>query len=341
MGLFNYFKDRKERVGDRYILCLDGGGMRGIIPVIILEKLEYYMRKEGADKTLSSYFDFIAGTSTGGLISLSLTCPSKLKHNEFSNGPQIDLSELENTYMTIGEQVFPPVNADFFGIGRAVRQIAFDKYPYTGIENLLKNWFEDVPLNSADVPTLIMAYDIGCGKEAMLRSYKDEGFLAWEAGRATSAAPTYFAPFEKDGNLLADGGVIANNPSLYAYVEAKKMYPECRCFHILSIGTANDIHTTSRDSTSGLLSWIDQVSPMYSTAQRRTVDYIMEDSGLADYLRINSPMDTSIKMDDIREESMKKLYSFGVELSEKYDEQLQLFAKHLVKRHFQNCLHKS
>lgn len=331
MGLFNYFRDKKERTGDRYILCLDGGGMRGIIPVVILKKLEECIRAEGAEKTFSSYFDFIAGTSTGGLIALSLTCPSGLKHVEFSNGSQIDLSELENTYMTIGKEVFPPSSSDFFGIGKAVRQIAFDKYSYAGIENLLKGWFEDVPLTKAEVPTLIMAYDIGCGKEAMLRSYSDDGILAWEAGRATTAAPTYFAPFEKDDKLLADGGVIANNPSLYAYVEAKKMYPECKCFHILSIGTAGDVHTTSRDETSGLLSWIDQVYPMYTTAQRRTVDYIMEDSGLADYLRINTPMDTSIKMDDIRDESMKKLYSFGVELSEKYDEQLRLFAKHLVK----------
>ncbi len=331
MGLFNYFRDKKERTGDRYILCLDGGGMRGIIPVVILKKLEECIRAEGSEKTLSSYFDFIAGTSTGGLIALSLTCPSGLKSIELSNGSQIDLTELENTYMTIGKEVFPPSGSDFFGIGKAVRQIAFDKYPYIGIENLLKGWFEDVPLTKANVPTLIMAYDIGCGKEALLRSYADDRILAWEAGRATSAAPTYFAPFEKDGKLLADGGVIANNPSLYAYVEAKKMYPECKCFHILSIGTANDVHTTSRDATSGLLSWIDQVSPMYMTAQRRTVDYIMEDSGLADYLRVNSPMDTSIKMDDISDESMKKLYSFGVELSEKYDEQLRLFAKHLVK----------
>lgn len=331
MGLFNYFRGKRERTGDRYILCLDGGGMRGIIPVVILKKLEEYMREEGAKNTLSSYFDFIAGTSTGGLIALSLTCPSSLKHTDMANGSQIDFNELENTYMTIGKEVFPPSNSDLFGIGKAFRQIAFDKYSYTGIEGLLKGWFEDYPLAKAEVPTLIMAYDIGNGKEAMLRSYQDEGILAWEAGRATSAAPTYFAPFEKDGRLLADGGVIANNPSLYAYVEAKKLYPECRCFHILSIGTANDVHTTTRESTSGLISWIDQVSPMYMTAQRRTVDYIMEDSGLADYLRINSPMDTSIKMDDIRDESMKKLYSFGVELSQRFDDQLRLFAKHLVK----------
>lgn len=331
MGLFNYFRDRKERVGDRYILCLDGGGMRGIIPVVILKKLEEYMRQNGADKTLSSYFDFIAGTSTGGLIALSLTCPSTLETIDCKNGKQIDLSALENVYMTIGKEVFPQSSAGLFGIGKAVRQVAFDKYSYHGIQSLLQGWFNDVPLSNACVPTLIMSYDIGLGKESMLRSYEDEGILAWEAGRATSAAPTYFAPFEKEDKLLADGGVIANNPSLYAYVEAKKMYPECRCFHILSIGTANDVHTTSRNETSGLISWIDQVSPMYMTAQRRTVDYIMEDSGLADYLRINTPMDTSIKMDDVRDESMKKLYSFGVELSEKFDKQLCSFAKHLVK----------
>ncbi|MCR5761616.1 MAG: patatin-like phospholipase family protein, partial [Sphaerochaetaceae bacterium] len=60
--------DRKEREKERFVLCIDGGGMRGIIPVVVLQNLEKLLRERGVNKPLSQCFDLIAGTSTGGLI---------------------------------------------------------------------------------------------------------------------------------------------------------------------------------------------------------------------------------------------------------------------------------
>ena len=78
MGLWDYLRNREERrlQEDRYILCLDGGGMRGIIPATILNLLEQKLRSLGDDRPLYSHFDLVAGTSTGGLIALALTAPS-------------------------------------------------------------------------------------------------------------------------------------------------------------------------------------------------------------------------------------------------------------------------
>jgi patatin-like phospholipase/acyl hydrolase len=66
MGLWKYLKNRelKRSAEDRYILCLDGGGMRGVIPATILEKMEVKLRSMGDDRPLYSHFDLIAGTST-------------------------------------------------------------------------------------------------------------------------------------------------------------------------------------------------------------------------------------------------------------------------------------
>ena len=65
---------KKDPFGDtRYILAIDGGGMRGIIPAYILKKLDELIKAEGDERPLYSHFDLVAGTSTGGLLAKRLT----------------------------------------------------------------------------------------------------------------------------------------------------------------------------------------------------------------------------------------------------------------------------
>lgn len=75
MGLLDYLKRRVEKkvAKERFILCLDGGGMRGIIPATLLMHIEQLLHSMGDERPLYSHFDLIAGTSTGGLIALALT----------------------------------------------------------------------------------------------------------------------------------------------------------------------------------------------------------------------------------------------------------------------------
>jgi patatin-like phospholipase/acyl hydrolase len=67
------------------ILSLDGGGIRGIISCIVLKYIEEQLQKqEGAEARLGDYFDMVAGSSTGGLITAIILCPgenSKAKHS--------------------------------------------------------------------------------------------------------------------------------------------------------------------------------------------------------------------------------------------------------------------
>lgn len=58
----------------------------------------------------------------------------------------------------------------------------------------------------------------------------------WQAGRATSAAPTYFEPFELNGENYYDGGVIANNPVRVALREAESLWPGREIGCVLSLG---------------------------------------------------------------------------------------------------------
>ena len=69
-------KKEEKKKETRYILSLDGGGMRGIVPAFILKKMNEELKNRGITRPLYSYFDLVAGTSTGGLIALGLTAPT-------------------------------------------------------------------------------------------------------------------------------------------------------------------------------------------------------------------------------------------------------------------------
>ena len=311
---------------DRYILCLDGGGMRGIIPVVILQELEKCIRDLGGSDDIANYFDMIAGTSTGGLITLAMTCDSALPHKTQNGSNQIDLSALLRNYMTMGKEIFQ-AQTSIFGL----RQFVSDKYYSTNIQNLCQRWFGVRTIDSAKVPTLIMAYDLSKGCQKLITSYGGEPSCpVWIAARATSAAPTYFSPIEYGGDLLVDGGVIANNPAIYAYFDAKLLYPDCPKFHMLSISTGGVHHTMAMDSTKGLMNWADQVSPMYSTAQKRTTDHVMERLSDVDYIRIDDPLPEPVKMDETNPAALEYIRNQAQLTADKNRHVLEDFAKRLV-----------
>ncbi len=311
-----------KREEQRFILCIDGGGMRGLIPVVVLQMLEDLIRENGGKDDIARYFDLIAGTSTGGLISLSLSCESSLKHMD----GQLDLDSLMETYLTMGDEIFKP-KASILGL----RQMVEDKYSSTNIQKLVQRWFGARPMDTAKVPTLIMAYDISNGQQQMIRSYADEAdYPVWVAARATSAAPTYFSPCEYDGKLLVDGGVVANNPAIYAYFEARRLYPECKSFHILSLSTGGSYHTMTIESTRGLMNWAEQVSPMYSTAQKRTTDFVLEGLSDVEYIRIDDALSEPVKMDETNPMVLDRIKTETENNVLKHEEELRKLAISLI-----------
>ncbi|KAM0905186.1 hypothetical protein ACQ4PT_017551 [Festuca glaucescens] len=84
------------------VLSIDGGGIRGIIPATILAFLEEELKKlDGRDARIADYFDVVAGTSTGGLLTVMLTAPDK-------NGrPLFDANDLAKFYIDESPKIFP------------------------------------------------------------------------------------------------------------------------------------------------------------------------------------------------------------------------------------------
>lgn len=332
MGLREYLKKREQRhLGeDRYILCLDGGGMRGVIPATILGHIEHTLHSLGDDRPLYSHFDLVAGTSTGGLIALALTAPDRegsfLAHrnssSEISTGdaprsgkrvpaainPGPDIKRLADIYRTYGRTIFPK-SQSIFQLNM-INQLFTQKYDDGPFNQVLADIFGEQAIGDALTPTMVVTYDFENDRAHILSSYASPAIPAKVAARATSAAPIYFSPASiidaASGKrvTLIDGGVIANNPVLYAYREAKRLYPEAKLFHVLSLSTGNPPYALEADKTgSGVIGWLDPskgapIYRIYASSQMRASSDIASVIGDLAYVRIHGNLERKIKLDE-------------------------------------------
>jgi hypothetical protein len=199
------FKNLNIDPKHRAILCLDGGGMRGILTIQLLKKLE-----EVAGLPCHLLFDMVAGTSTGGIISGLIA--------EGLSAP-----EIEELYISLVTEVF-----DHKLLGnRFINPPAFTKEKY---REILKNKFDKDTLQDAckahDIDLMITSRDMSADEETFFTCFKqaDGSFygtykdtLLRAVMEATMSAPTYFYPLER----FVDGGTTTyNNPSLAAFMEA-------------------------------------------------------------------------------------------------------------------------
>jgi hypothetical protein len=199
------FKALKIEDNRRVILCLDGGGMRGILTIQLLKKLE-----EIAGIPCYELFDMVAGTSTGGIIAGLITTG----HNAI---------QIEKMYEDLVTQVF---DKRLLG-NRFINPPAFSKEKY---RSLLKGITKDITLAQAcadqDIDLMITSRDMSAGEETFFSCFKQpdgtfygtyKDVLLRAVMEATMSAPTYFYPLER----FVDGGTTTyNNPSLAAYMEA-------------------------------------------------------------------------------------------------------------------------
>jgi patatin-like phospholipase/acyl hydrolase len=206
------------------ILSIDGGGIRGVIPATVLAEIE---KRSG--KRIAELFDFVAGTSTGGILALGLTL------DDGTGKPRYSAGDLRSLYVERGAEIFPPLRPSWL---RAARGIMVERYPAGALEQVLKDYMsgdgEAAMLSGALVPVLIPAYEIELRTPFFFRSVraKDDpkvfDFPVWQVARATSAAPTYFEAAHlvsgddaADPFALVDGGVFANNPSMCAFADVR------------------------------------------------------------------------------------------------------------------------
>jgi predicted acylesterase/phospholipase RssA len=216
------------------ILAIDGGGIRGILPAMVLSDLE-----RRTNRPIIDLFDLIVGTSTGGLVALALSCP------DAEGKPRHTARDIVRLYDVEGKRVF---SRSVWHKIRSVGALAEGKYPSAGIEGVLQDYFGECRLKDALADVVVPAYEIERRipfffktANAKLKSYYD--YPMKNVIRAATAAPTYFEPMQvqidgpNDYYALVDGALFAYNPGMCAYVEALNRYPDYNSVIMVSLGT--------------------------------------------------------------------------------------------------------
>jgi len=254
------------------ILSIDGGGIRGIIPALVLAEIE-----KRAGRPIARLFDLIAGTSTGGILALGLSIPKTPQSRLYAASQLLDMYERD------GARIFSRgLRHKIAACGNLRRA----KYPATGIEQVLLEYFGNSRLSDAATDVLITSYEIERSfpfffRSAIARERSDYDFPAREVARATSAAPTYFEPMKlltgtfTDHYTLVDGGVYANNPAACALVEARTTQPNATDFLVVSLGTGELTGCLPYEQAKnwGAVGWARSVLDVVFDGVSRTVDY--------------------------------------------------------------------
>jgi patatin-like phospholipase/acyl hydrolase len=255
------------------VLAIDGGGIRGVIPALVLSEIE-----SRTGKRIAELFDLIAGTSTGGILALGLVKPDN------GGRPQYSAADLAQLYDREGPRIF---DRPFWHSVTSLGSLADEKYPSDGIEAVLRQYFGDARLKDAVTETLVTSYEIETREPWFFARWKarespDNDFPMRFVARATSAAPTYFEPEEltttRPHGGLIDGGVYANNPALCAYVEMKKLQPDNDHVLVVSLGTGqhtDPIHYADAKDW-GLAKWAIPILDVVFDGVSDTVDHQMK-----------------------------------------------------------------
>ncbi|MGB7892408.1 MAG: patatin-like phospholipase family protein, partial [Microcoleus sp.] len=204
------------------ILSIDGGGIRGIIPAQILVSVESKLQQKSGnpDARIADYFDLIAGTSAGGILTCIYLCPDA----ENPSRPLWAAQDAVNFSIKSGRDVF---QTSFWQKVRSLDGLRDEKYPSDPLEKLFWENFRDYKLSELLKPCLISSYDIERRKAHFFdqidaKKCPAEDYFIRDIARATTAAPSYFEvtkiySFSNECYALIDGGVFANNPALCAY----------------------------------------------------------------------------------------------------------------------------
>lgn len=231
----------------RRILCIDGGGILGTFPAAFLAGLEQQL-----DRPIGSYFDLIAGTSTGGIIAIG-----------FAMG--LRASDLLDFYEKRGPEIFgedhTPLANVLFKKCRGLRWLYRRKHDSERLRAVLHDVFGNQRIGEAKTRLVIPAWNpvarsVYIYKTAHHPRLKtDYKSLVVDAALATAAAPTYFPHHITQHSVgLLDGGIWANNPVAIAVVEAVTLLGWPRdSLHVLSLGCLEETYAVPRWAGIGTL----------------------------------------------------------------------------------------
>lgn len=287
------------------VLSIDGGGIRGLIPALVLAEIERRTGRPTAD-----LFDLVAGTSTGGILACGLTRPGP------GGSPPHSAEELAELYRSEGPKIFDrSLRKKITSVGGLVDE----RYDDRALNAALATYLGDARLKDAVTDVLVTAYDFEARFAFLFRSSRartDDAydFSMADVARATAAAPTYFEPVEVTDAAgartypLIDGGVYAVNPAMCAYAEVVGSGADISVIAALGTGAQTKPYAFDDVKGWGRLEWAQPVLDMVFDGVADTVDFEAATLSRGRYRRLQADLHyASDALDDASEANLRRL----------------------------------
>jgi patatin-like phospholipase/acyl hydrolase len=277
------------------VVAIDGGGIRGLVTTILLQRI---VAAPGLENFLGS-IEFIAGTSTGGLLALGIA------HD-------LDLAKIRDVYVKEGPEIFDDSWLDdLVDLGKLVGA----EYGTNPLRRVLQNLLGDTTLGQLKKRVLITAFDLDnedpnpekrTWKPKLFHNFpgpnSDRESLAVDVGLYTSAAPTYFPSV--DGYI--DGGVYAGNPSMCALAQTQDSrygpMPPLDDVLLLSLGTGTSLqYIKGKTHDWGYAQWLKPLINLMLDGTAGIADYQCRQILGSRYHRLAPvfPPGVTVPMDDV------------------------------------------
>lgn len=279
------------------VLSIDGGGIKGVIPAYVIKHLESEL---GAP--ISDFFDLIVGSSTGGIIACGCAYG-------FHNNKHFTASDILSFYKNESREIFHNPKNIFSRVLTA-------KYSNNDLENELRKKFDDDHMRTMTTKVMVPAYDIVTRQPFFFRSWNNPTARVpiYKAVAAGASAPVFFEPTliefkrEKQQRLFIDGSVVASNPALCAYIEAKKLWSNEEIF-VVSIGTGNVTSGINFNRKKwGFKDWMGGFFDIVMQGPVSTVDHQMRELNPDFYVRLQANLyNSSERLDNVSKNNIKNL----------------------------------
>jgi uncharacterized protein len=303
----------------KFLLSIDGGGIRGILPAAALLRLERLTGKPARE-----VFSFVAGTSTGALMAAAIAAG-------------VPAAQILDIYLKRGREIFRPRKP-----WNEIKRVATGSmYDTRKIYEVLAQEFGSAQawsVNDSPIDILLTAKAVADGapwyfvKDRPANSQVTGRFGLVDCATASAAAPTYFEPWtmrDRSGTtnpgLLVDGGVgVTGNPVYQACVEAfcytGEYLPEQTT--IVSLGTGKFQNEPKPRSILGWLQWI--LNELLRSPGEQQTELVRRHFPEACLHRLNPDIRAidpallkAIDMDDV--EAIERLRAYGEEFAATID----------------------
>lgn len=300
------------------VLSLDGGGSRGVLSICMLKNVEQLLVNTYgvANVYIQSYFDYITGTSIGGLEAAALSVADE--YGNFKYNATYLCDELSKKSLDIFS------DHKWFSGGGVFRS----QYHRESLTKVLEDLLGDTKLSETKIPISMHALKLGTNEPVTWSTYlarcnPQYDYRLVDVAEATSAAPTYFDPKMIDGNNYVDGGVFANDPivvGLATFIRYNPSFDRHNTF-VLSVGTGKKIYDQD-NSHSGALT---------GTSLLDIIDVIFESNKNSQFISSLGVLDNYFKLDPEIREDIYKLDVTSARVIEEYRDIADKYMNDFVK----------